>query len=50
MIQHLSTAAIGAPITRLGVSFFPIYLPSNNPPEINTGAASGLVRNSTTRR
>ncbi len=43
MIQHLSTAAIGAPITRLGVSFFPVYLPSNNPPEINTGAASGLV-------
>ena len=43
MIQHLSTVAIGAPITRLGVSFFPVYLPSNNPPEINTGTDSGLV-------
>ena len=43
MIQHLSTAAIGAPITRLGVSFFPVYLPSNHPPEIKTGASSGIV-------
>lgn len=43
MIQHLSTAAIGAPISRLGVSFFPVYLPSNNPPEIGTGASSGVV-------
>ncbi len=43
MIQHLSTAAIGAPITRLSVSFFPVYLPSNNPPEIKTGASSGIV-------
>lgn len=43
MIQHLSTAAIGAPITRLGVSFFPVYLPSNDPPEIKTGASSGIV-------
>lgn len=43
MIQHLSTAAIGAPISRLGVSFFPVYLPSNHPPEITTGASSGIV-------
>ncbi len=43
MIQHLSTAAIGAPITRLGVSFFPVYLPANNPPEIGTGTSSGIV-------
>ena len=43
MIQHLSTAAIGAPITRLGVSFFPVYLPSNHPPEITTGTSSGIV-------
>lgn len=43
MIQHLSTAAIGAPITRLGVSFFPVYLPSNDPPEITTGTSSGIV-------
>ena len=43
MIQHLSTAAIGAPITRLGVSFFPIYLPENELPEIKTGSSSELV-------
>ncbi len=43
MIPHLSTAAIGAPITRLGVSFFPIYLPENELPEIRTGPSSELV-------
>ena len=43
MIQHLSTTAIGAPIIRLGVSFFPVYLPSNDPPEIKTGTSSGIV-------
>ena len=43
MIPHLSTAAIGAPITRLGVSFFPIYLPANELPEIRTGPSSELV-------
>ena len=42
MIPHLSTAAIGAPITRLGVSFFPIYLPANELPEISTGPSSEL--------
>ncbi len=42
MIPHLSTAAIGAPITRLGVSFFPIYLPANELPEIKTGPSSEL--------
>ncbi len=42
MIPHLSTAAIGSPITRLGVSFFPIYLPENELPEINTGPSSEL--------
>ena len=42
MIPHLSTAAIGAPITRLGVSFFPLYLPDNDLPEIITGPSSEL--------
>ncbi len=43
MIPHLSTAAIGAPITRLGISFFPIYLPESELPEIRTGPSSELV-------
>jgi hypothetical protein len=43
MIPHLSTAAIGAPISRLGVSFFPIYLPENELQEIKTGPSSELV-------
>ena len=42
MIPHLCTAAIGAPITGLGVSFFPIYLPANELPEISTGPSSEL--------
>ena len=41
-IPALDTAAVGAPITRLGVSFFPVYLPGNEPPDIATGDASGL--------
>ena len=43
MIPQLLTAAIGAPITRLGVSFFPIFLPANELPEIKTGPSSKLV-------
>lgn len=43
MIPHLSTAAIGAPITRLGVSFFPIYLLENELPAIRTGPSFELV-------
>jgi len=43
MIPHLSTAAIGAPITRLDVSFYPIYLLGNELPEIRTGPSSELV-------
>lgn len=39
-ITQLDTAAIGAPITRLGVSFFPIYLPGNELPEIATGESA----------
>lgn len=43
MIPHLSTAAIGTPITRLGVSFFPVYLPWNELPKINTGPSSKVI-------
>lgn len=42
-IPKLETAAVGRPITRLGVSFFPIYLGGNHLPEIATGDSSGLV-------
>ena len=42
-LPKLDTVAIGWPITRLGMSFFPVYLPSNELPAILTGAASGLV-------
>ena len=43
MIPQLDTAAVGSPITRLGVSFFPVYLPANELPEIATGADSDCV-------
>lgn len=33
----LETAAIGRPITRAGISFFPVYLTGNDVPEIATG-------------
>ena len=39
----LDTLAIGWPITRLGVSFFPVFLAGNELPVITTGEASGLV-------
>ena len=42
-IPQLDTVAIGWPITRLGVSFFPVYLPANDLPAIATGEASKLV-------
>lgn len=42
-MSNLNTAAIGAPIARLGISFFPIYLPGNELPEIATGDGSGLL-------
>ena len=38
----LDTLAVGWPITRLGVSFFPVYLAANDLPAIATGEASGL--------
>lgn len=40
--DSLSTVSIGAPITRSGVSFFPLYLPGNDLPDIVTGDAAGL--------
>ena len=43
-IANLDTAAaVGAPIARLGVSFFPVFLPGNELPAIATGEASGLL-------
>ena len=42
-IPKLETAAVGNPITRVGVSFFPVYLFDNPLPEITTGDSSGLV-------
>ncbi len=42
-ILNLERAAVGRPITRLGVSFFPVYLPENYLPEIATGQDSHLT-------
>ena len=42
-VSQLETIAIGSPITRLGLSFFPVYLAANDLPPIATGEASGLV-------
>lgn len=42
-ISVLDAAAVGRPITRLGVSFFPVYLAENRIPSIATGKNSGLV-------
>ncbi len=36
-VPNLEIAAVGNPLTRLGVSFFPIYLPANDLPEIASG-------------
>ncbi|MDE0675340.1 MAG: hypothetical protein F4196_03890 [Acidimicrobiia bacterium] len=41
-IPNLEHAAVGRPVTRLGVSFFPVYLFENHLPEIATGKGSGL--------
>ena len=41
-IPTLDTLSIGWPITRLGVSFFPVYLADNQLPAITTGEASRL--------
>ena len=42
-IPTLQNAAVGAPLTRLGVSLFPVYLPGNKLPKIMTGETSGLL-------
>ena len=42
-IPNLERAAVGRPITRLGISLFPVYLPGNDLPEIATGPNSGLA-------
>ena len=42
-LSALDTLAIGWPITRLGVSFFPLFLAANELPAITTGEDSGLV-------
>ena len=42
-IPGLENAAVGSPITRLGVSFFPVYLQDNPLPSIDTGDSSGLI-------
>ena len=39
----LDTAAVGRPITRLGISFFPVYLLHNQLPNITTGSASRRI-------
>ena len=39
----LERAAIGRPVTRPGVSFFPVYLMDNPLPAIDTGPKSGRV-------
>ena len=42
-IPNLEQASVGRPITRLGVSFFPVYVPGNDLPEIATGRGAGLA-------
>lgn len=42
-VPGIEAAAVGWPVTRLGVSFFPLYLASNGLPSIVTGQESGLV-------
>ena len=42
-IPNLENASVGFPVTRLGVSFFPVYLKNNDLPEMATGPESGLV-------
>ena len=42
-IPNLQRAAVGRPVTRLGISLYPVYLAANDLPEIATGPNSGLV-------
>ena len=43
LLPLLADATVGAPITRRGISFFPVSVPSNGLPEIATGPDAGLV-------
>ena len=40
MNTEFDTASVGYPVTRFGVSFFPVYLAANELPEIST---EGLI-------
>ena len=42
-ITPLDSAPIGPPITRSGISIYPVYLPGNVLPPIGTGRESGLT-------
>ncbi len=42
-IPNIEKVAVGIPITRSGISFFPLYMPGNRLPKIATGRDSGLV-------
>ena len=42
-VAVLERAAVGRPITRLGIAFFPVYLPGNDLPEIASGREAGLA-------
>ena len=42
-IPNLETTAIGQPITRCGISLFPLYLTNNDLPDIATGSAAGIT-------
>ena len=42
-ITSLNTVSVGLPLSRLGISLFPVYLPGNNLPTIGTGRDAGLI-------
>ncbi len=41
--ENMARVAVGRPITRVGISFFPLYLPDNSLPRIGAGPDAGLV-------
>ena len=44
-IPNADTISVGRPITRLGISFFPLYLHGHDLPPITSGAKAGLQIN-----
>ncbi|SVB18730.1 uncharacterized protein METZ01_LOCUS171584, partial [marine metagenome] len=42
-IPHLGNGSVGAPITRGGISVFPVYLGESNLSPISTGPTAGLI-------